>query len=117
MSYFTKRHSLALPCQKGGSTPRTLIPVWTLPLRVAGPLTNKVEKGWKKCTDPMMGGAKSITLYDACTPSSGVVPGLSKWCSRPATLLLVGELRVDLPAVLILYSTDFFDFVCSVLIS
>ena len=60
-----KRHSLALPRQKGGSTLRTLIPVWTLPLRhissglgVARPFTNKVEKGWKKCTDPMVGGAR-----------------------------------------------------------
>ena len=59
------------------STPRALIPVWTLPLRhissslgVARPFTNKVEKGWKKCTDPIVGGARSITLYDACTPSS-----------------------------------------------
>ena len=49
-----KRQSLALPGQKGGSTPRTLIPVWTLPLHhissnlgVARPFTNKVEKGWK----------------------------------------------------------------------
>ena len=57
--------------------PRTLIPVWTLPLRhilsslgMARPFTNKVEKGWKKCTDPMVGGARLITLYDACTPSS-----------------------------------------------
>ena len=57
---------------------RTLIPVWTLPLShissslgVARPFTNKVEKGWKKCTDPMVGGARSITLYDTCTPSSG----------------------------------------------
>ena len=57
----------------------TLIPVWTLPLRhissslgVARPFTNKVEKGWKKCTDPMVGGARSITLYDACTPSSAL---------------------------------------------
>ena len=55
----------------------TLIPVWTLPLRhissslsVARPFTNGVEWGWKKCTDPMVGGARSITLYDACTPSS-----------------------------------------------
>ena len=51
----------------GGSTPRTLIPVWTLPLRhissslcVARPFTNGVEWGWKKCTDPMVGGARSI---------------------------------------------------------
>ena len=58
---------------------RTLIPVWTLPLRhissslgVARPFTNGVEWGWKKCTDPMVGGARSITLYDAYTPSSGV---------------------------------------------
>ena len=64
--------------RKGGSTPRTLIPVWTLPLRhissslgVTRPFTNGVEWGWKKCTDPMVGGARSITLYDACTPSSG----------------------------------------------
>ena len=60
-----------------GSTPRTLIPVWTLPLRhissspgVVRPFTNGVETGWKKCIDPMVGGARSITLYDACTPSS-----------------------------------------------
>ena len=33
-------------------------------LGVARPFTNKVEKGWKKCTDPMVGGATSITLYD-----------------------------------------------------
>ena len=54
-----------LPGQKGGSTPRTIFPVWTLPLRhissslgMARPFTNKVEKGWKKCTDPMLGGAR-----------------------------------------------------------
>ena len=71
-------HEEALLVLPGGSTPRTLIPVWTLPLRhissslsVARPFTNGVEWGWKKCTDPMMGGARSITLYDACTPSSG----------------------------------------------
>ena len=80
-----KRHSLALPeSEKWESTPRTLIPVWTLPLRhissslgVARPFTNNVEKGWKNCTDPMVGGARSITLYDACTPSSGI--GLFLW--------------------------------------
>ena len=74
-----KRHSLALPASEGGSTPRMLIPVWTLLLRhissslgVDRPFTNKVEKGWIKCTDPMVGGTRSITLYDACTPSSGI---------------------------------------------
>ena len=48
--------------RKGGSTPRTLIPVWTLPLRhissslgMTRPFTNGVEWGWKKCTDPMVG--------------------------------------------------------------
>ena len=58
-----------------------LIPVWTLPLRhissslgVARPFTNGVEWGWKKCTEPMVGGARSITLYDACTPSSAPHP-------------------------------------------
>ena len=63
--------------RKGGSTLRTLIPVWTLPLRhissslgVTRPFTKGVEWGWKKSTDPMVGGARSITLYDACTPSS-----------------------------------------------
>ena len=39
-------------------------------LGVARPFTNNIEKGWKKCTDPMVGGARSITLYDECTPSS-----------------------------------------------
>ena len=70
-------HEEALLVLPGGSTPRTLIPIWTLPLRhissslsVARPFTNGVEWGWKKCTDPMVGGARSITLYDACTPSS-----------------------------------------------
>ena len=40
--------------QKGGSTPRMLIPVWTLPLShissslgMTRPFTNKFEKGWK----------------------------------------------------------------------
>ena len=41
-------------------------------LGMVRPFTNKVEKkGWKKCTDPTVDGARSITLYDACTPSSG----------------------------------------------
>ena len=55
-------------------------PVSTLPLRhissslgVARPFTNGVEWEWKKCTDPMVGGARSITLCDACTPSSGCI--------------------------------------------
>ena len=60
--------------RKGGSTQRTLIPVWTLPLRhissslgVARPFTNGVEWGWKKCTDPMVGGARSITRKETIT--------------------------------------------------
>ena len=40
-------------------------------LCVTRPFTNGVEWGWKNCTDPMVGGARSITLYDRCTPSSG----------------------------------------------
>ena len=43
-----------LPASEGGSTPRMLIPIWTLPLRhissslgVARPFTNGVEWGWK----------------------------------------------------------------------
>ena len=69
-----KRHSLALPASE-----RWEYPEWTLPLRhissslgVARPFTNKVEKVWKKYTDPMVGGARSITLYDTCTHSSGL---------------------------------------------
>ena len=38
--------------------------VWAWP----DPLPTGVEWGWKKCTD--LGGVRSITLYDACTPSS-----------------------------------------------
>ena len=64
-----------------------LIPGWTLPLchisstlDVARPFTNKVEKGWKKCTDPMVGGARSITLYDTCTPSSMKVSLQKVYC-------------------------------------
>ena len=29
---------------------------------MAKPFTNKVEKGWKKCTGPIVGGARSITF-------------------------------------------------------
>ena len=46
-----KRHSLALPASESGGTPRTLIPVWTLPLRhissslgVARPFAKRVGK-------------------------------------------------------------------------
>ena len=35
------------------------------------PLPTGLNGDGKKCTDPMVGGARSITLYDACTPSSG----------------------------------------------
>ena len=61
----------------GGSTRGRLFPselclsaIISSSLGVARPFTNGVEWGWKKCTDPMVGGARSITLYDACTPSS-----------------------------------------------
>ena len=47
-------HEEALLPSEGGSTPRMLIPIWTLPLShissclgVARPFNNKVEKGWK----------------------------------------------------------------------
>ena len=43
--------------------------VWAWP----DPLPNKVEMGWKKSIDPMVGGARPITLYDACTPYSGEI--------------------------------------------
>ena len=53
------------------STPRTLIPVWTLPLRVVwtwpDPLPTRMKRVGKKCTDRMVGGARSIALDDACT--------------------------------------------------
>ena len=54
--------------------------VWPDPLP-----TGPVEWGWKKCTDPMVGGARSITLYDACTPSSELELGsfsVWKWSSQ-----------------------------------
>ena len=41
--------------------------VWAWP----GPLPTRLKRVEKKCTDLMVGGARSITLYDACTPSSG----------------------------------------------
>ena len=59
VSYFMKRHSVASSYISSG-------------LGMERPFTNKVEKGWKKCTDPMVGGARLITLYGACTPSSGL---------------------------------------------
>ena len=69
-----KRHSLALPASERWEYPEDAYSrLDFVPLRhisssldVARPLTNKVEKGWKKYTD-MVGGARSITLYDACT--------------------------------------------------
>ena len=74
-----KRHSLALPVSERWEYPEDAYsrldfaspPYISSSLGVARPFTNKVEKGWKKCTDPMVGGARSITLYDACTPSPG----------------------------------------------
>ena len=61
---------------RGRLFPSGLLPLCHISssLVVARPFTNKVEKGWKKCTDAMVGGARSITLYDACTPSSVVKP-------------------------------------------
>ena len=38
------------------------------------PLPTGLNGDGKKCTDPMVGGARSITLYDACTPSSLLIP-------------------------------------------
>ena len=63
-----KRHSLTR--QKGGITPRTLIPVWTLPLRhissslgLPDPLPTRLKRvGTNVYTDPMVGGARLITL-------------------------------------------------------
>ena len=43
--------------------------VWAWP----DPLPTRLKRVGKKCTDPMVGGARSITFYDACTPSSGPV--------------------------------------------
>ena len=45
--------------------------VWAWP----DPLPTRLKRvgnALEKCTDPMVGGARSITLYDACTPSSGI---------------------------------------------
>ena len=58
-----KRHSLALPASevevpRGRLFPSGLClsPDISSSLGVANTFTNKVEKGWKKCTDPMHGG-------------------------------------------------------------
>ena len=72
-----KRHCLALPASERWEYPEDAYsrldfaspPFISSSLGVA----NGVEWGWKKCTDPMVGGARSITLYDVCTPSSGSV--------------------------------------------
>ena len=42
-----------------------------------------------KNVDPMVGGARSITLYDACTPSSGVQPILFSHFCRHSQLLFL----------------------------
>ena len=72
-----KRHCLVLPASERWEYPEDAYSRLDFALRhiscslgVARPFTNGVEWGWKKCTDPMVGGARSITLYDACTPSS-----------------------------------------------
>ena len=76
VSYFLKRHILALPIRKVGVPRGRLFPSGlclsatyiSSSLGAARPFTNKVEKCWKKCTDPMVGGARSITLYEAQPP-------------------------------------------------
>ena len=82
-----KRHCLVLPASERWEYPDPsglcLSAIISSSLGVARPFTNGVEWGWKKCTDPMVGGARSITLYDACTPSSGFFPSCS--CGLAAT--------------------------------
>ena len=60
-----KRHCLVLPASERWEYPDD---AYSHPLRhissslgVTRPFTNGVEWGWKKCTDPMVGGARSIT--------------------------------------------------------
>ena len=72
-----KRHCLVLPESERWEYPEDAYsrldfasPPISSSLGMARPFTNRVKTGWKKCTDPMVGGARSITLYDACTPSS-----------------------------------------------
>ena len=72
-----KRHCFVLPASERWEYPEDAYfrldfasPHISSSLSVTRPFTNGVEWGWKKYTDPMVGGARSITLYDACTPSS-----------------------------------------------
>ena len=105
IAFFELLHEEALLVLPGGSTPRTLIPVWTLPLRhissslsAARLFTNGVEWGWKKCTESMVGGARSTTLYDACTPSSGAIylaTFLSSAAAASALVLMDAMSRYD----------------------
>ena len=69
-----KRHSLALPA--GGSTPRPSRVVWAWP----DPLPTRLKRVGKN-VDPMVGGARSITLYDAFTPSDDVILAVVYSCA------------------------------------
>ena len=76
------------------------------------PFTNKVKKGWKKCTDPMVGGARSITLYDACTPPSAPPPPLLKKLDPPVLnvhgdSVVVPNTSLTLPSAVPFYSVPF----------
>ena len=60
-----KRHCLILPASERWEYPEDAYSHLNLPLchissslGVARPFTNGVEWGWKKCTDPMVGGAR-----------------------------------------------------------
>ena len=61
--------------------------VWAWP----DPLPTGLNGDGKKCTDPMVGGARSITLYDACTPSSDFMPqqGMPTSCLKTHPLSLL----------------------------
>ena len=79
------------------------------------PFTNKFKKGWKKGTDPMVGGARSITLYDACTPPSAPPPPpppLMKKLDPPVLnvhgdSVVVPNTSLTLPSAVPFYSVPF----------
>ena len=91
-----KRHCLVLSASERWEYPEDvftsvlrLSAIISSSLGVARPFTNGIEWGWNRCTDPMVGGARSITLYDTCTPPSALirVNWIVKWRSIPLVVV------------------------------
>ena len=84
-----KRHCLVLPASERWEYPEdanSRLNFASPPSRVVwawpDPLPTGLNGDGKKCTDPMVGGARSITLYDACTPSDALLSILEIFMSH-----------------------------------